>query len=120
MCTLGCACREAICPAETFRGAETLQKIRSSLPSVSQVRSRCRGRRRCVAAAGKQPPLDPHKILQVPRGASRAEIRAAYYSRIRALHPDVNPLRDTTAATVELNLAWGLLNQVQLLMLTLP
>lgn len=39
------------------------------------------------------------------RTASRADIRAAYYARLQEIHPDVSG-SDTTAAAVQLNLAY--------------
>lgn len=34
--------------------------------------------------------LDYYQILEIQRGASRAEIKQAYYKNSRAFHPDVN------------------------------
>jgi len=45
-------------------------------------------------------------VLGVPRSASRAEMRAAYYARLQDIHPDVSG-RDSTAEAVQLNLAYS-------------
>ena len=55
--------------------------------------------------AGKQP--DPHKVLGVRRGSSRAEVRAAYLARIKEQHPDLNPGRETTSDAAALNVAYA-------------
>ena len=49
---------------------------------------------------------DPYALLQVPRGTSRREIRAAYVSLIRQVHPDVNDSADATARAAALNAAY--------------
>lgn len=73
-------------------------------------RSTPQGRRRgallVAAAAGRGEP-EPYALLQVPRGASRRAIRAAYIERIKLLHPDVSASGDdTTAAAAALNAAY--------------
>jgi hypothetical protein len=59
------------------------------------------------SAIRAQPKRDAHAVLQVARGSSRAEVRAAYLALIKALHPDVNPDSDTTADAATLNAAYA-------------
>ena len=54
---------------------------------------------------------DPYRLLEVQQGSSFAEIKAAYYSKMKELHPDVNPDRDTTDDAVRLNAAYTTLFQ---------
>lgn len=42
----------------------------------------------------------------MPRGRPFADIKAAYYSKMKEAHPDVNPDRDTTDDAVRLNAAY--------------
>lgn len=58
---------------------------------------------RCVCCAALD---DPYAILQVDRGASRRQVRAAYVALIRQLHPDVNDSADATARAAALNAAY--------------
>ena len=37
---------------------------------------------------------DPHDILDLPEGASPAEVKSAYRRLARTFHPDVNPSAD--------------------------
>jgi DnaJ domain len=53
---------------------------------------------------------DPYKVLQVTRDSSLAEIKAAYYQKIKLLHPDLNE-NDTTEEAVVLNIAYAALLQ---------
>lgn len=83
-----------------------LQGRASSHPGGAAPRRRRRAAVPAAAAASKGEP-DPHALLQVPRGASRRAIRAAYIERIKLLHPDVSPAgQDTTAAAAALNAAY--------------
>jgi curved DNA-binding protein CbpA len=50
-----------------------------------------------------------YEILNVPPTASYAEIRAAYLSLVRKLHPDVNPHPDAEAVMRLVNDAWSVL-----------
>lgn len=50
---------------------------------------------------------DPWMVLGVPRGASPADIRAAWRSRARSCHPDRDP--NGTEAFIELQTAYRLL-----------
>jgi hypothetical protein len=61
-----------------------------------------------TAAAGRQQQQpDPYAVLQVSRGASRRQIRAAYIERIKLLHPDVSLSgEDSTPAAAALNTAY--------------
>ena len=71
-------------------------------------------RRRLVVAAQSSTvnsSSDPYKVLNVPRGSSFTEIRASYYKKIKLLHPDVNPDKDTTDQAVALNAAYTVLFQ---------
>lgn len=43
--------------------------------------------------------LDYYQILEIQRGASRAEIKQAYYESSRAFHPDVNRDLDAELAS---------------------
>ncbi|KAK9832608.1 hypothetical protein WJX81_003309 [Elliptochloris bilobata] len=68
--------------------------------------------------AGKRPRIlnavpsdDPYVLLNISRGASRDEVRAAYIEAIRAAHPDVNPSVDTTRAAASINAAYEALIQ---------
>ncbi|EIE23375.1 hypothetical protein COCSUDRAFT_62912 [Coccomyxa subellipsoidea C-169] len=54
---------------------------------------------------------EAYRLLGADQGCSRAELRAAYMIRIRQLHPDVNPLRDTTEEATALNEAYALLQE---------
>jgi MYXO-CTERM domain-containing protein len=57
---------------------------------------------------------DPYSVLNVPRSASLAEIRAAYQELARKYHPDRhqgNPLEDLASARlVEINRAYEILS----------
>jgi preprotein translocase subunit Sec63 len=57
---------------------------------------------------------DPYTVLQVPRSASKKEIRAAYRALVAKYHPDRhqgNPLEELAAARmVEINRAYDLLS----------
>jgi molecular chaperone DnaJ len=51
-------------------------------------------------------PVDPHAVLGVDPGASRAEVRRAYRMRAMAIHPDTSPdPAGATEAMAELNRA---------------
>lgn len=53
-------------------------------------------------------------ILQLDSTAlDAAELRQAYYSRMRELHPDVNPGGETTEAAAQVNAAYTALLQVR-------
>lgn len=67
-----------------------------------------RQRRLLCVHAGLNTP-DPYALLQVPRGASRKEIRAAYIEQIRILHPDVSDREDATQVAMQLNAAYAAL-----------
>lgn len=61
-------------------------------------------RHRYVTANGQKD--TPHQTLGVSPAATKKQIKAAYYSRMKQLHPDVNPTEDTTAAAAQLNAAY--------------
>lgn len=48
-------------------------------------------------------------ILQVDGVAGLADLKEAYYGRMRALHPDVNLERDTTTEAAAVNAAYSTL-----------
>ena len=48
-----------------------------------------------------------------PYPDNHAQVRAAYIEAIRAAHPDVNPLVDTTRAAAAINTAYEALVQVR-------
>lgn len=50
-------------------------------------------------------PENPYLILNIPRRASKDQIREAYLARIRLIHPDVNQA-DTTQQAAKLNAAY--------------
>lgn len=54
---------------------------------------------------------DPYTVLQVTPGSSLVDIKAAYYQKIKVLHPDVNQGDDTTKEAVALNMAYASLIQ---------
>lgn len=66
-----------------------------------------RSRNGCEA----EPPRAPHIVLGVPYDATRSEARQAYWARIKELHPDASGSLDTTAAMVEVNIAYDQLSQ---------
>lgn len=62
-----------------------------------------------AAAAGRQQqqPQDPYVLLQIPRGSSRRQIRAAYIDRMKLLHPDVSASGEkTTLEAAAVNAAY--------------
>ncbi|GAB4823573.1 hypothetical protein N2152v2_010619 [Parachlorella kessleri] len=73
-----------------------------SRPAARQQRARQQASWVCAAAK----PQDPYRLLQVERGSSRAEVRAAYIQQIKRLHPDVSVDEDTTEAAAALNAAY--------------
>lgn len=60
---------------------------------------------------GAEHPRPPHIVLGVPYDATRSEVRQAYWACIKELHPDVSRDIDTTAAMVEVNIAYDQLSQ---------
>ena len=83
---------------------------RGPVPPRRGVRASLR-RGAAVAAAGgsggSSGAPDPYEVLQVPRGAGRRAIRAAYIQRIKRLHPDVAAEGEgSTAAAAALNAAY--------------
>ena len=59
-----------------------------------------RARRRNLSSYRPPPrdPGDPYRTLGLPRSASRAEVKAAYYSLSKRFHPDLNPGGEEEAA----------------------
>eukprot|EP01026_Neomeris_dumetosa_P010765 TRINITY_DN13996_c0_g1_i2.p2 TRINITY_DN13996_c0_g1~~TRINITY_DN13996_c0_g1_i2.p2 ORF type:complete len:212 (-),score=23.91 TRINITY_DN13996_c0_g1_i2:102-737(-) len=49
---------------------------------------------------------DPYKLLQIERGSTKFEIRQAYVTQMKRLHPDVNPDTDTTQLAISINKAY--------------
>jgi hypothetical protein len=56
---------------------------------------------------------DSLDILNIESIADVAELRRAYYGRIRELHPDLNPDRDTTDEAAQVNEAYAVLLEVR-------
>ncbi|CAD7702109.1 unnamed protein product [Ostreobium quekettii] len=50
--------------------------------------------------------VGPFDLLELPRGSSREEVRQAYLAKMKHLHPDVNPKKDTTEEAAALNAAY--------------
>ena len=50
-----------------------------------------------------------YRLLNLPPNSSRAEIRAAYISKIRTMHPDISTDEDATSDAVALNAAYAAL-----------
>ena len=72
-----------------------------------------RQRRRLQRICAKQQHVeDPYAVLGIPYGSSQEEARSAYLEQIKRLHPDVNPLADTTQQAVMLNAAYADIQQV--------
>ena len=73
--------------------------------------------RRCWCRAQAQRPSvsteAAHALLGIPPGSTKAEIRAAYIEQMKELHPDVNPLQDTTGPAADLNAAYSYLLEVR-------
>ena len=66
--------------------------------------------RRSGAATRARASLTPHEVLGVPVGASAAEIKAAFRSKLKTTHPDVNASADAAEATLRLVRAFELLS----------
>lgn len=85
---------------------------RSLRPQVSaQIPKRSSRAPCCRAASGRdvQACLD---LLQIDDISGAEDLKTAYYARMRDLHPDVNPGRDTTADAAAVNDAYETLTQV--------
>ncbi|KAL4522632.1 hypothetical protein Ndes2437A_g07394 [Nannochloris sp. 'desiccata'] len=80
----------------------SLHRLQPHLPASTS-------RKRCKPPSGVQS-NDPYKVLQVAPGSSLVDIKAAYYQKIKLLHPDVNE-NDTTEQAVVLNAAYATLLQ---------
>jgi molecular chaperone DnaJ len=53
---------------------------------------------------------DYYKVLDVPKDASEAEVKKAFYRKARELHPDVNKAADAEERFKELNEAYDVLS----------
>jgi hypothetical protein len=82
----------------------SLHKFQLHLPA-----SPATSRKQCKPPSAVQS-KDPYKVLQVAPGSSLEDIKAAYYQKIKLLHPDVNE-NDTTEEAVVLNIAYTTLIQ---------
>ncbi|BDA47221.1 hypothetical protein COCOBI_10-0660 [Coccomyxa sp. Obi] len=71
----------------------------------------CRSRRTAVAVQALTS-SEAYRLLGAEQGCSKTELRTAYLLRIRQLHPDVNPLKNTTEDAAAVNEAYALLQQV--------
>ncbi len=73
-----------------------LRLCRLAPPGVPSTRAR----RRNLSSYRPPPrdPGDPYRTLGLPRSASRAEVKAAYYSLSKRFHPDLNPGGEEEAA----------------------
>jgi curved DNA-binding protein CbpA len=61
------------------------------------------------------PNRDYYRLLRIDPEAGLKEIRAAYRTAMRRVHPDLNPARpDSTAAAQELNHAYDVLSRASL------
>jgi curved DNA-binding protein CbpA len=62
-----------------------------------------------------EPTRDYYRLLRIDPEAGLKEIRAAYRTAMRRVHPDLNPARpDSTAAAQELNHAYDVLSRASL------
>lgn len=68
-------------------GVHFLQENQTSQQNETNNQQSYKGERE-LKAKQKESPFDPWVILEVPRNASRQEIRAAYKSKIVLNHPD--------------------------------
>ncbi len=60
----------------------------------------------CFASQSKGSVTDLYRLLGVSASSSKAEIRAAYISKIKVMHPDVSADDDATEDAVALNAAY--------------
>ena len=60
----------------------------------------------CFASQSKGSVTDLYRLLGISASSSKAEIRAAYISRIKVMHPDVSADDDATEDAVALNAAY--------------
>ena len=60
----------------------------------------------CFASQSKGNVTDLYRLLGVSASSSKAEIRAAYISKIKVMHPDVSADDDATEDAVALNAAY--------------
>lgn len=60
----------------------------------------------CFASQSKGSMTDLYRLLGVSASSSKAEIRAAYISKIKVMHPDVSADDDATEDAVALNAAY--------------
>jgi len=60
----------------------------------------------CFASQSQGSVTDLYRLLGVSASSSKAEIRAAYISKIKVMHPDVSADDDATEDAVALNAAY--------------
>ncbi len=60
----------------------------------------------CFASQSKGSVTDLYRLLGVSASSSKADIRAAYISKIKVMHPDVSADDDATEDVVALNAAY--------------
>lgn len=73
---------------------------------VLQIAARPCGRLVCFASQSNGSRPEFYKLLGISPNSSRAEIRAAYISMIKVMHPDVSTDEDATVDAIALNAAY--------------
>lgn len=92
------------------RAKPALLFCRALLTLCQEVLNKQRG---SSTGAEKAPPArrDAHALLGLEKGASKAEIKAAYRQKARELHPDVSPAADAGARFAEVAAAYAQLTE---------
>ena len=85
-----------------------MRVVRRKLPEHAIILHRAHARVSCAQLSSR--PSDPHAVLGISRGASKAEIREAYLAVSKRHHPDLNPGdSNATLRFQEVQRAWELL-----------